>query len=929
MTAALPPATAEATAAAAQIDVDVLESAVSIALAGGPDEAAPGWTEWASCRRTRPSTWFPGKGEATGSLLDRCREDCAVQAECLAAALATNETHGIWGGTTAAGRRRLRTELREAGLLGVVGEDAYIAWREDSADREPVAPVERHTVQEPWPHQERAVEAIVTELADGGTCQIQMATATGKTHVALWAAHELAAARVLVLVPSLALITQTAAVWRSDPRWVDVPFLAVCSDTGGEKADLRATTDPADVRAFLEGPGVVFATYQSSEVLVDAGTRFDLTIADEAHHLAGQADKSFAPIVRGEIPTDRTLYMTATPRVLTRRRRNAELDLVSMDPGGPFGPRVFELALGDAVAAGVIADYRVIVAAVEQTTFEQVAAHPDMVDVDPHLLAGAIAVVEAMGADSLASCVSFHTQVERARQFARLVGAVADLLPTVRPPGPGWAGFVHGGASVSIRERLLARLAEPHTWGVLANAKALGEGVDLPALDAVAIVDPKNSETDILQATGRALRRPAGTRKVGTVLLPVLTRPDVPGADPMDQLDQRSMDLVSSVLRALRAHDTELAARLDHTRRAISRTRAGMPALAQALRARAARGLLASRVELHLPGGPTGDLAGAIALHMVREATASWDEAYGRLQDWAEEHGHCRIPQSADVPHVIGAKSSLGAWASRQRTLHHRGLLAPERVAALEALPGWMWDAREEAWWEKVDLLRDFVETHGRYPHGREMWQGVPLGSFVNTCRTAMTTHDNEWLLKFPERIAGLEALPGWTWNARDAWWEEHYQQLRAFAEQHGHASPGDRDVVDGFNLGKWVAKERQKIRAGKRTDDQTARLRALPGWIDDYRQISDALWEDGYQRTARYIAQHDRLVPQGYIEPDGHRLGAWLLKQRQAHLHERRRGVLTPDRIARLEALPHWTWTPKVGGGTRNADQYTLTEAG
>ncbi len=50
-----------------------------------------------------------------------------------------------------------------------------------------------------------------------------------------------------------------------------------------------ATTDPDEVRAFMagDGPRLVFGTYQSYDVLAAAACRFGLTVADEAHHLAG------------------------------------------------------------------------------------------------------------------------------------------------------------------------------------------------------------------------------------------------------------------------------------------------------------------------------------------------------------------------------------------------------------------------------------------------------------------------------------------------------------------------------------------------------------------------------------------------------------------------------------------------------------------
>ena len=52
---------------------------------------------------------------------------------------------------------------------------------------------------------------------------------------------------------------------------------------------------------------------------------------------------------------------------------------------------------------------------------------------------------------------------------------------------------------------------------VMSNARCLNEGVDVPLVDAIAFIDPKKSIIDIVQATGRAMRKAQG-RKRGTSL---------------------------------------------------------------------------------------------------------------------------------------------------------------------------------------------------------------------------------------------------------------------------------------------------------------------------------------------------------------------------------------------------------------------------
>ena len=206
--------------------------------------------------------------------------------------------------------------------------------------------------------------------------------------------------RVLVLVPSLALLSQPLRAWMDDTE-LPVRAFAVCSDSqtgrprrsSDDTADMDvldlaypATTDPARL-AKAAGPDVVgrmtvvFATYQSSGVLEEAQQRhglpaFDLAIADEAHRTAGALipGEDPSPFVRihdnEAISADRRLYMTATAKVYAEsaRTRAGKLaaTLCSMDDEDRYGPVLHETRFGDAVDQGLLADYRVIVLTVPE-----------------------------------------------------------------------------------------------------------------------------------------------------------------------------------------------------------------------------------------------------------------------------------------------------------------------------------------------------------------------------------------------------------------------------------------------------------------------------------------------------------------------------------------------------------------------------------
>jgi WhiB family redox-sensing transcriptional regulator len=70
----------------------------------------PDWMQSANCRGMNPDVFFPERGEATREIKALCRE-CDVQAECLAYAMNTGETHGIWGGLSGRERRATRRRI--------------------------------------------------------------------------------------------------------------------------------------------------------------------------------------------------------------------------------------------------------------------------------------------------------------------------------------------------------------------------------------------------------------------------------------------------------------------------------------------------------------------------------------------------------------------------------------------------------------------------------------------------------------------------------------------------------------------------------------------------------------------------------------------------------------------------------------------------
>ncbi|MGW7209925.1 DEAD/DEAH box helicase family protein [Streptomyces sp. NPDC054837] len=120
------------------------------------------------------------------------------------------------------------------------------------------------------PHQSEAVDNVLRllgappggQVPPGGLrAQVIAATGSGKTLIAAHSAQRLSARRVLVLVPTLDLLTQTAGAWRRGGR--TGAMIGVCSLRADESQGLPCTTDPDELVSWTAGLETVtaFATY--------------------------------------------------------------------------------------------------------------------------------------------------------------------------------------------------------------------------------------------------------------------------------------------------------------------------------------------------------------------------------------------------------------------------------------------------------------------------------------------------------------------------------------------------------------------------------------------------------------------------------------------------------------------------------------------
>jgi superfamily II DNA or RNA helicase len=437
----------------------------------------------------------------------------------------------------------------------------------------------------PQEHQQRALDKAKEHFIRGNAARgrLIMPCGTGKSLLAFWIANDtLKAKKIVVAAPSLALMRQTLTEWTrellargQDPNSLD--WLCVCSDESvgqlerdeivGDVYDsgLPTHTDPQRIAERLcesSETKIVFTTYHSSATLAAAAQRakvaFDLIIFDEAHRTAGASTNPFATLLPDEALEARyRLFMTATERKI-----DGAVDVYSMDEHEDiYGKRFFTMTYKEAIEAGIISDYKILTVVVsdeEITSYidenRLLDLHRDLHEAEARAIATGIALKKMVRQHGITHALSFHSSIKAADNFREQ----QDVLNCLQPTTENF--HISSKKTAGQRKQLLDQFrASPRT--LMTNARCLMEGVDVPAIDCVVFADPRQSVTDIVQASGRAMRRSHG-KPYGYILVPVV----VPTGMSFEEFaETTALRTVMRIITALSIHDE----RIVHELRAI------------------------------------------------------------------------------------------------------------------------------------------------------------------------------------------------------------------------------------------------------------------------------------------------------------------------------------------------------------------------
>ncbi|MFD5634833.1 Helicase associated domain protein [Streptomyces sp. NPDC127077] len=784
-------------------------------------------------------------------------------------------------------------------------------------------------------HQIEAVSAIVRGLdippngipSNGLRGQVHAACGTGKTLIAAASAKRMVPkGRILVLVPTLDLLTQTVKAWRDAGH--TGPAVAVCSLTDDPELwnlKVRSTTNPVQLALWHgEGSVTIFGTYASLGVLAEAfeglyGQQLaplDLAVVDEAHRTSGSMGKAWADIhSQRVIPAQRRLYLTATPRIW-QERPNWEVAegvrealpkemAASMDDENVFGPVLYKLSLASAVSRGLLARYQIIVLELQDpvVTPERLMGEERHTEEVRGQRLGALqaALLHTMEQHRLQTCITFHHRTIEASAYAEGLERVAKRLHADQPekyPATVWADWLCGEHVPEHRREVLGQFGTTARRAVLSNCRVLGEGVDIRAVDSVALLDPKGAPHDIVQAIGRALRQKPGQGKLASLIVPVFLQP---GEQPEDMFTSGSYRPLVKVLEGLRAHDeeaVELLAIPQEPQKDVAQP-------SEYIGTPPKDGEEETRLLLRFaaPRDPVM-VADWISFNVIDTEKQDWARGWASLKKFTERELHARVPYG----HKEGAYP-LGQWIAEQRRAYGAGQINGQRARRLEQL-GMVWSPADERFQENLEAAKAYYDQHWTLcaPRSATMLDR-PVGQWLSNLRRPGA------LAERPEWEAALKAVDE-DWNPSwPAEWQRHYAALRELVrDEEGPAQVLPGFTVHGMDVGKWLTRQRTPQVWQALTDGQRERLEAVgvvPVALEPEGPAKPSTaplgaFERGIVALAQYKTRTGSVtVPRGHEErivAGGHeyavKLGVFLSNNKS------RRTKLTTDKLQALSDL-------------------------
>ena len=788
------------------------------------------------------------------------------------------------------------------------------------------------------PHQIKCIVACIThftkkktkqndnELSDVSRCHIVMPPGSGKTTTSYEIDKKLNNMLTVMLVPSLYLLSQVYAEYvnRSFSEKDKVKFLLIGSDvdtdddTEYKAGELNLHADVKQIRKVIDQSIknkeklIVICTYQSSDKLQTACSenkkdkikeiKFDMAIFDEAHKTVGQIGNQFTLMLDDtNLIIKKRLFMTATPKMYKGKiNEKSDDDVLSMDNKKFYGECVFTYRVDEAIKEDILVDYDVITIFCTNKEIEELITKNKLVSFKKEFTSeesnylGAILMILKKFHDGCANhMITYHNTVNRAKKFAEFLEKINKLLYKNKDEHIYVRQF-DGKTSMAERNKIKKEFVS-NKKSILCTAQVMKEGVNIPIIDSVCFVDPKNSTVDIVQCIGRTFRKYEG-KKMAHIFIPTF----IENLDDAVE-DNAIFGNTIRIIKSMKSVDDNITEYFVFKQDEPKKT---------------GRKMIKFESFVTIPKVNEIKINDWVANLECKlfQAVDNFMSNYTKYLKWINEHDD-EFPsgESNDIE-----EKTIAKWAISQRYYEKKNMLSDYKIKQLEKINGWKWNDRkiivvksfDENFKEATKWIKDnkkFPSRHSKAADEKSIadWMGRQK---TNYAKNKLTN----------TQIKCLNSINGWTFETIDAFNKPCEKLVKWFNKNTNNPSCSSKNLEEK-KLGNFIILQRRKYYKKTITKEQIKKLENIKNWSWGKKVNTRAkTFEDSFSDVQKWIKENESYPNSATCTDDNERaLGKWIVTQRQ----NKKNNKLSADKIKKLESLPNWYWLDNNKDDNNNSD--------
>ena len=745
--------------------------------------------------------------------------------------------------------------------------------------------------KKPLPYQRKCIHnAYENYVVDGNNrSYIEMACGSGKTLTSYWIDRDLYYRRTVIFVPSLYLLSQFYTDWikQSNSEGVTIKYLLIGSDIAvDKKTDYIANgmilcTSVPKIKKYIrdntDNKLVVICTYQSVDKLMEACNSkkiFDFAIFDEAHKTVRQKGKNFSLALSNEnLNIGDRLFMTATPKIYAGNLDKQ--DILSMNNEDIYGKNIFRYSTAEAIRDGRLVDYQVISMYIKNDDVHKIINNKKYIkykdafqDIGADYIATILLILKKIHDGTCNHMLTYHNTIKKAKEFSNMLTIINNLLYDKI-----YVAHLSGKSSMTTRNKIMREFVD-NPISIMCSSKVLNEGINIPIVDSVCLVDPKFSTIDITQCIGRSLRLCEG-KKMAYVIVPICIE------NFNDDFDRDIFGNIIRILKSLKLTDERI---IEYFKMQESGNKNKGKNHNIVINEYYDEKKYSKEINL--------DKWNIKIKDKIWQISDNFYFTYKKVYMWVINNN--KLPTGEDKDKNIRI---MGTWCQKQRTNYKLKTLSERKIKFLEKMPLWNW-GMDDLFNIKCKLLIDFVNINNKMPcttsknvterklghwiHFQRKkffakklkpdklnalkkikgWESLKLRGNVykdlvdwvyknnkipkrisndlveenlgRHCQKIKIIYKNQCLTQ--EKIEKYENIPGWCWEIKfRKTFEERYEELNNWLKTNNNFPKSRSKNSVEKSLANWCCTMRAKKKNAKLTKNQVIKLNKIKGWKWDF----------------------------------------------------------------------------------------------